>query len=67
MFISFSSICKKYKIKSLFYLGSFVAAIFIIIACLYNIAPLLIFGKTKPIIWQGRQYTYIKGQNGFTI
>ncbi|MEJ7642687.1 MAG: glycosyltransferase family 2 protein, partial [Candidatus Nitrosocosmicus sp.] len=67
MFISFSSRCKKYKIRSLFYLGSFVAAIFIIIACLYNIAPLLIFGKTRPIIWQGRQYTYIKGQNGFTI
>jgi chlorobactene glucosyltransferase len=67
MFISFSSKCKKYKIKSLYYLGSFVAAIFVIAACLYNIAPLLIFGKTKPISWQGRQYTYIKGQNGFTI
>jgi hypothetical protein len=67
MFISFSSRCKKYKIKSIYYLGSFVAAIFVIVACLYNIAPLLIFGKTKPISWQGRQYTYIKGQNGFTI
>jgi hypothetical protein len=57
-FISFSSRCKKYKLKSPYYLGSFVAAIFVIIACLYNIAPLLIFGKTKPISWQGRQYTY---------
>lgn len=67
MFISFSSGCKKYKIKSIYYLGSFVAAVFVIVACLYNIAPLLIFGKTKPISWQGRQYTYVKGQNGFTI
>ncbi|HLL60347.1 MAG TPA: glycosyltransferase [Candidatus Nitrosocosmicus sp.] len=67
MFISFSSGCKKYKIKSIYYIGSFVAAVFVIVACLYNIAPLLIFGKTKPISWQGRQYTYVKGQNGFTI
>jgi hypothetical protein len=67
MFISFSSRCKKYKIKSIYYLWSFAAAIFVIVACLYSIAPLLILGKTKPISWHGRQYTYIKGQNGFTI
>lgn len=59
MFILFSTKSKEYRIRSLYYVGSFVAATFVIIACIYNIAPLLVYGKTKPILWQDRQYIHI--------
>jgi hypothetical protein len=67
MFISFSARSKEYKIRSSYCLGSLFAAIFVIIACIYNVVPLLIFGKTRPISWQGRHYTYNKDQNGFSL
>jgi chlorobactene glucosyltransferase len=67
VFISFSTICKVYKIKSFYSLGSLFAAIFVISACTYNIASLMVFGKTSPIMWQGREYIYNKEQSGFTI
>ena len=67
VFISFSAICKVYKVKSFYSLGSLFAAIFVISACTYNIASLMVFGKTSPIIWQGREYIYNKEQSGFTI
>jgi hypothetical protein len=67
VFISFSAICKVYKVKPFYSLGSLFAAIFVIIACTYNIASLMVFGKTSPIMWQGREYTYNKEQSGFAI
>jgi chlorobactene glucosyltransferase len=67
VFISFSSICRAYKVKPFYSLGSLFAAIFVIIACTYSIASLMVLGKTGPIIWQGREYIYNKEQSGFTI
>jgi uncharacterized protein involved in response to NO len=67
VFISFSSICRVYKVKPFYSLGSLFAAIFVIIACTYSIASLMVLGKTGPIIWQGREYIYNKEQSGFTI
>ena len=67
VFTSFSAICKSYKVKPFYSLGSLFAAIFVFSACTYNIASLMVFGKTSPIIWQGREYIYNKEQSGFTI
>jgi chlorobactene glucosyltransferase len=58
---------KEYGIVPLCSLTIIFASIFVIIACIYNIVPLLIFGNTKPILWQGRRYIYNKKQEGFTI
>ncbi len=62
-----SARCKASKVSPMYSLGTIVGSAFVIVASLYNIIPLLIFGSTKPIIWQGRQYTYNKEQEGFTI
>lgn len=59
--------CKEFGITPLYSFWSLFASIFVIVACLYNITPLLVFGKTRPILWQGRHYTYNKEQEGFTI
>ncbi len=59
--------CIEYEISPLCSLTIIFASIFAFIACLYNVAPLLVFGSTKPIIWQGREYTYNKKQEGFSI
>ncbi len=59
--------CIEYEISPLCYLTIIFASIFAFIACLYNVAPLLVFGSTKPIIWQGQEYTYNKKQEGFSI
>ena len=40
--------------------GTPFASGFVFIACMYNIVPLLIYGNTRPITWQGRQYTQKK-------
>jgi hypothetical protein len=40
---------------------------FVIAACVYNVVPLMISGKTRPIVWQDRQYIYSKEQAGFHI
>jgi hypothetical protein len=48
-------------------LAGFFGAFFIIAACAYNILPLLLFGKTRPIIWKGREYIYRKEQGGFSL
>jgi chlorobactene glucosyltransferase len=34
---------------------------FVFVVCLYNIAMLLLFGKTRSISWQGRHYARTKG------
>ncbi len=59
--------CKASKVSPMYSLGTLFGSAFVIVASLYNIIPLLVFGSTKPIIWQGRQYTYNKEQEGFTI
>lgn len=59
--------CTEYEISPLFSFTTIFASIFAFIACLYNILPLLVFGNTKPIIWQGREYIYNKKQQGFSI
>jgi cellulose synthase/poly-beta-1,6-N-acetylglucosamine synthase-like glycosyltransferase len=67
MTILVSKKCKEYGIAPIYSLSSLFASIFVIVACLYNKTPLLLFGNTKPILWQGRRYTYNKKQEGFTI
>jgi chlorobactene glucosyltransferase len=47
--------CKAYKLSPIFSLLGFFAAIFLIVSCFYNIASLLIAGKTKSITWKGRR------------
>ena len=54
-------------IPAAYTLGTPFGSGFVFIACLYNIVPLLIYGNTKPILWQGRQYTYKKEQEGFAL
>lgn len=58
---------KQYRLLPTYSLLSFFAAIFLIVACTYNILPLLVFDKTRPIMWRGRKYTYKKEQAGFSI
>jgi hypothetical protein len=48
-------------------LGHFFGSVFVFVACLYSIMPLLIHGSSKPIVWQGRRYLYNKKQEGFAI
>jgi len=67
VFIGCSARCKEYSITLLYSLGIPFASIFVIAACVYNVIPLLISGKTRPIVWQGRQYVYSKEQDGFHI
>jgi hypothetical protein len=47
--------CKAYRLSPIFSLLAFFAAIFLIVSCFYNIAPLLIAGKTHSINWKGRK------------
>jgi chlorobactene glucosyltransferase len=64
----FSSIKRSDEgIPAAYTLGTPFSSGFVFIACLYNIVPLLIYGNTKPILWQGRQYTYKKEQEGFAL
>jgi chlorobactene glucosyltransferase len=65
VFIGCSVKCKQYSITPLCSLGIPFASTFVIAACIYNAIPLLVSGKTKPIVWQGRQYIYTKEQYGF--
>jgi chlorobactene glucosyltransferase len=67
VFIGCSAKCKEYGITPLCSLGIPFASMFVIAACVYNVIPLLISGKTRPIIWQGRRYIYSKEQAGFHI
>jgi hypothetical protein len=47
--------CKAYRLSPIFSLLAFFAAIFLIVSCFYNIAPLLIAGKTHFTNWKGRK------------
>jgi hypothetical protein len=67
MFALYSLKCKKYGITPLYSFGIVIASVFVVVACLYTTAPLLVYGKTKPIVWQGRRYTHDKEKEGFTI
>jgi chlorobactene glucosyltransferase len=67
VFVGCAPKCKEYGITPLYSLGIPFASIFVIAACVYNVIPLVISGKTKPIVWQGRQYVYSKEQVGFHI
>ena len=67
VFVGCSTKCKEFGVTPLYSLGIPFASVIIIAACLYNVIPLLISGKTKPIVWQGRQYIYSKEQAGFHI
>jgi cellulose synthase/poly-beta-1,6-N-acetylglucosamine synthase-like glycosyltransferase len=59
--------CKEYKIPIVYSLATLFASLFVFVACVYNIIPLLFSGKTNSILWQGRSYTYNRDQQGFTI
>ena len=64
----FSSIkSRETGIPMTYVLGTPIGSVFVFIACVYNIVPLLIHGNTKPILWQGRQYIYKKEQEGFAL
>ena len=67
IFALFSLKCKEYRINPFYSLTTLFASLFIFIACLYNVIPILIKGKSKSILWQNRYYTYNKQQEGFTI
>jgi chlorobactene glucosyltransferase len=67
VFIGCSAKCKEYSITPLCSLGIPFASMFVIAACVYNVVPLMISGKTRPIVWQDRQYIYSKEQAGFHI
>jgi chlorobactene glucosyltransferase len=67
VFVGCASKCKEFGVTPLYSLGIPFASIFVIAACVYNVVPLVISGKTKPIVWQGRQYVYSKEQAGFHI
>ena len=41
-------------------LGSPFGSAFVLIACIYYIVPLLIYGNSRPITWQGRRYSQKK-------
>jgi hypothetical protein len=59
--------CKEYGVTPLYSLTIVFASTFAFIACMYNITPLLVYGNTRPILWQGRRYIYNKKQEGFSI
>lgn len=63
----FSLKCREYKITILYSLTTLFASLFVFMASIYNVIPLLLNGKTRSILWQGRYYTYNKNQQGFTI
>ena len=58
---------KEYGINPLYSLTALFSSLFIFVACLYNVIPIIIQGKSKSILWQNRCYTYNKQQEGFTI
>lgn len=66
---NFISITEGYQRVMLMYnlWGLLIGSIFVFVACLYSIVPLLIHGSTKPIVWQGRRYLYNQKQEGFAI
>lgn len=66
-FVLYSLKCKRYRVKPLYSFGIVFASVFAVSACLYTIVPLLTFGKTKPIAWQGRQYVYNRERGGFSL
>jgi glycosyltransferase involved in cell wall biosynthesis len=57
----------EYRLSPLYSLLSFFGSFFLIVAFAYTILPLLLFGKTRPITWQGRKYVYEKEQEGFSL
>ena len=48
------------EISIAYTLGTPFGSAFVLIACIYYIVPLLIYGNSRPIIWQGRQYSQKK-------
>ena len=59
--------CKEYGVNLFYSLTTLFASLFIFVACLYNVVPILLNGKSQSIFWQDRHYTYNKEQEGFTI
>ena len=59
--------CKEYGINPFYSLTTLFASLFVFVACLHNVIPILIKGKSKSILWQNRYYTYNEQQEGFTI
>jgi hypothetical protein len=57
----------EYRLSPLYSVLSFLGSLFLIVALTYNVLPLFFYGKTRPIIWQGRKYIYKKEQEGFSL
>jgi hypothetical protein len=58
---------KQHRQTPMYAILIFFGAIFVVLACLYNIAPLLMSNKTKSIIWRGRKYVYGREKERFVI
>lgn len=58
---------REYKMNAFYCIMSPFASIFLVLACLHSVVPLLIHGNSRPIIWQGRRYIYKKEQEGFVF
>ena len=58
---------KQHRQTPMYAMFIFFGAIFVVLACLYNIAPLLMSNKTKSIIWRGRKYVYGREKERFVI
>ena len=67
VFVLYSIGCTNYGITPLYPIFCLFASVFLVVAFLYATVPLLVFGKTKSITWQGRQYTYDKEKDCFAI
>ena len=58
---------KQHRQTPMYAMFIFFSAIFVVLACLYYIAPLLMSNKTKSIIWRGRKYVYGREKERFVI
>jgi hypothetical protein len=49
---------KKYRLTPAYSILSFIGAMFLIVAYLTSIIPLMMSIQTRPVIWRGRTYIY---------
>ncbi|HEU5121007.1 MAG TPA: glycosyltransferase, partial [Candidatus Nitrosocosmicus sp.] len=67
VFIFFSIKRSERGIPISYILGTPFGSGFVFVACLYTVAPLLIYSSTRPIMWQGRKYIQKEEQEGYKL